>query len=426
MPTIEKFGPGQTGLLRLEDERMAVQFSNNNGAIDAFGRIRVSEPYSQSDISNEYNASPLFWESVLAGNATATHLPNEAAVRMRCTTTNGDKVTRQTKQYIRYQPGKSQLILFSVVIGAAKANVRQRVGYFDDYNGLFFEQTSAGLYIVKRSSVTGAVVDTRIAQTNWNLDKLDGTGCSGITLDTSKVQIIAIDFGGIGTGRVRFGFSIDGLVRYVHEILNSNINTTVYMHTASLPLRYELENTAESASTTDMLQIAAALISEGGVNEKNLTFAASNGATLRTAGTAEIPILSIRCGTAFPVGGTIINRETIAPLKHNIFSEDSSIFYRVIYNGTIEGASWGTVDATHSGVEYDVSGTAISGGVVIDAGYIATSNQAMSSALLENASDLVLTLNAAGTVGDTLTIACKRVGNTDSDVGVVLVWKELY
>lgn len=395
-------------------------------AIDAFGRSRVSEPFNLFDTQLQYSASPLFWETVAVGGGTATHLPNESAVRMRVTTANNDSVIRQSKRYHRYQPGKSQLILMTGVMGAAKANVRQRIGYFDAANGVFFEQTGAGLGVVQRSYVTGTAVDTRVEQADWNIDQMDGTGISGVAIDTSRAQIFIIDLEWLGVGRVRCGFVINGIIYYCHQFTHANVLSTVYMTTANLPVRYEIVNVGDTAGNTDLYQICSSVSSEGGVQERNLTLTASNGVTLRSVSTALLPVLSIRVATAFPSGGTIVNREIVQPIQYEIFSEDAGIFYQLIYNGTLTNPSWAAVNATHSGVDYDVAATAITGGLVLTSGYVSSTAQSRISEINELASDLAMTLNVAGTVGDILSVACIRTSTTNSDTGAALTWKELY
>ncbi|MEY2912554.1 MAG: Puniceispirillum phage, partial [Cyanobacteriota bacterium] len=81
------------------------------------------------------------------------------------------------------------------VMGTAKAGLRQRVGYYGAANGFYIERDGTSAYFVERSSVTGVVTNTQVAQADWNQDPLDGTGPSGLTLDSSKAQILYMDVG---------------------------------------------------------------------------------------------------------------------------------------------------------------------------------------------------------------------------------------
>jgi hypothetical protein len=209
---------------------------NIDAPIDAFGRVRVSDPVTVFDAGHQYNVNPLVWETIVAGDGAVSHLPNESSASLTTGGTVADsKATIQTKVYHRYQPGKSQLVLCTGVFGAATENVRRRYGYFDADNGLFFEQTSAGMHVVVRSKASGSVVDSRINQTAWNLDKLDGTGTSGITIDWTKAQIFLIDLEWLGVGRVRFGIVLGGAIVYVHEVTHVNALSGVYIRARTCP-----------------------------------------------------------------------------------------------------------------------------------------------------------------------------------------------
>ena len=82
--------------------------------------------------------------------------------------------------------------------------------------------------------------DLRIPQSQWNLDKCDGTGPSGYNLDLSKMQMFYIDYSWYGAGFVRWGFrGATGDVIYCHKLPNNNLNTEAYMRSGNLPARYE-------------------------------------------------------------------------------------------------------------------------------------------------------------------------------------------
>ena len=123
--------------------------------------------------------------------------------------------------------------------------------------------------VVLRGKMSGSPVDTVISQSNWNLDKMDGTGLSGITLDFSKSQIYFFDMEWLGVGRGRYGFFHNGVPIYCHETLNSNVISTVYMSTPNLPIRFSIENDWAGAATT-MAQICATVISEGGSDDMGI------------------------------------------------------------------------------------------------------------------------------------------------------------
>jgi hypothetical protein len=89
--------------------------------------------------------------------------------------------------------------------------------------------------------VVTKITEIRVPQSEWNLDKCDGTGPSGYNLDLSKMQMFYIDYSWYGAGSVRFGFrDTVGKVIYCHRFYNNNINTEAYMRSGNLPARYEV------------------------------------------------------------------------------------------------------------------------------------------------------------------------------------------
>ena len=82
--------------------------------------------------------------------------------------------------------------------------------------------------------------EVRVPQSQWNLDKMDGTGPSGYNMDMSKMQMFYIDYSWYGAGFIRWGLrGTNGNVTYCHKILNNNTNTEAYMRSGNLPARYE-------------------------------------------------------------------------------------------------------------------------------------------------------------------------------------------
>jgi hypothetical protein len=386
--------------------------------------VRASEPTAIFDTQFQYGLQPLLWQSVVTGGASAAAQANAASVLLTVST-NGDSIARQSHQYIRYQPGKGQLILMTGVMGIIKANTRQRIGYFDAQNGLFFEQDGTNLRVVQRTFTSGSAVDTAVNQSAWNLDKMDGTGSSGITLNMADAQLFVIDLQWLGVGRVRFGFDIGGKIVYCHQFLNQNSMTSVYMSTANLPLRYELTMTGATTATT-MVQICQAVISEGGFDKtEGLNFTANNGVTTISVSTRR-PILSIRPAATF---GGLTTRGLIEPQSVECEIGSGTALVEVVYQGTLTGASFASVN-TNSMTEADVAATAISGGTVVLSFYVAGGG---ATARIARAIDLnsiigrvvTLSLNAAGTAPDNFSLVVTSFTGSVDATGVI-GWKEIY
>ena len=388
---------------------------------DAFGRVRVSDPATLFDSQHQYTSQPLYWGEQATGTGAATHLPNEASVRLSTGgTASGAKMYRRTKAYFRYQPGKSQFIAMTFVLGAATNNLRRRVGYYDSHNGIFVEQTGSGASVVRRTYTSGSAVDNVVAQDSWSIDRFDGTGPSGVTLDWTKTQILVIDLQWLGVGRVRVGFYVNGVLYYAHEFLNANNLSLVYMTSANLPLGYEIENTGITAGTNTMDCICCQVSSEGGfADERGLKFSAANGATTISVNTRR-PVLSVRMAANLnsqPYYGQVI--------FENVDVYSSAMFVELVLNGTLTGAAFAAVNSTYSGMESDVSATAISGGIVVDSFYVATSGGATrSSQTVGLTGKLPFAKTIAGT-SDILSVVCTALSGA-ATTAASLAWREIY
>ena len=271
-----------------ESLSVAVAPQLDNGTIDAFGRARVSQPTSLFDSKLINNAKPLQWsEGEISGGGTGSvYTLNQSSVTMNVTANTAGVRRRQTFRRFNYQPGKSHLILMTFVMGNTGNDITKRVGYFDDNDGLFLQSKDGVISIVERSITTGSVVDQTVNQANWNIDKLDGTGPSGITLDLTKAQIIQIDFEWLGTGRARWGFIINGSIVYTHAENHANRISTVYMRTPNLPLRYEITN-GGSGEASELVCICSSVATEGGRDQIGVPRAASTGVTRSLSGTTN-------------------------------------------------------------------------------------------------------------------------------------------
>jgi len=384
---------------------------------DAFGRLRVSEPYTLFDSQNRYAADNQFDTSTVTGGS-ITYLPNESSVRMDVTTASGAEVVRQTFRSFPYQPGKGLLVLATFVMNEAKTNLRQRVGYFGTQNGLYFELNNTTKAFVIRTYVGGSVDNTtrRVEQSAWNGDKLDGTGPSGLTLDLTKPQILWMDFEWLGVGNVRCGFVINGQYIVCNTYQTANFfGTSVYMTTAILPVRYEITNTAATASSSSMKQICSSVVSEGGYEQTSIEHVATM--TSATAGsyitTTYKPLVSIRLAST-ALGAVVI------PYNVNFLPTTTDNYQIGLFkNGTLTGASYSAV-ASDANVEFDIAATAITGGTLVYSEFL-TSRSGRSALSGANASfnlDLQLGASLAG-ASDVYSLCVRTLTGTGGGIGLL-------
>lgn len=399
-----------------------ITFPDN--AIDAFGRLVTSQPYTLFDSQNRYAIDNQFDTSTATGGSTS-FLSNESSVQLSVTTASGSEVVRQSFRNMAYQPGKGLTFLATFVMNAAKTNLRQRVGYFNTSNGAFLQQDGTTVSFVLRSNsipTPGTPSDIRtVNQADWNVDKMNGTGPSGRVLDLSKNQILYMDFEWLGTGDVRCGFYVDGQPQICHIFHNDNTQTAVYMQTAILPVRYEITNTGVTATSSSMRQICSSVINMGGYEQLTVDHSARRTAVLTTIGTTFKPLVSIRLASTALGAVVIPSRVLVLPTTSQNYE------VALTRNATLTGASWVAVPSD-SNVEYDVSSTAVTGGTIVQSDYTTASGSG-GSRILEASTeynwDLQLGCSLTN-VSDILTIEIRTVsGATTGDAFGTLTFFDL-
>lgn len=336
-------------------------------AVDAFGRARVSNPVTLFDSFHRYQDNGKISTSNSATGATLGYSANSSMVSMTVDNTSGSFMYRESSKVFAYQPGKSLLTLQTFVLAAPKAGLRQRFGYFGTQNGIYLELngTSAPSFNI-RSFASNALTTETAAQSNWNMDKLDGTGPSKLTLDLTKTQILWIDVEWLGVGSVRCGFVINGQFIHCHTFHHANANTLTYMTTACLPVRAEIENTSATASNSTLNIICTSVISEGGYELKGKTRTYGMDPTasksLASAGT-YYPLVSIRLNPAKPDSIVVPSQIDLLPITTDNYR------WKLVSGGTWTGDTWANV-SSESSVQYQSNASAtVSGYTELNSGY---------------------------------------------------------
>ncbi|KKL11706.1 hypothetical protein LCGC14_2543080, partial [marine sediment metagenome] len=321
---------------------------------------------------------------------------------------------------------KFQFINETFVLGTPDAGVVKRVGYNDDNDGIFLQLDEDGPVFIRRSSVTGSVVDTEVRQADWSIDPLDGSGRSGIVLDLEMAQLLTIDLQWLSAGRVRIGFDIGGSIIYAHEFLAANVLDVPYMRTAVLPVRYEIHRQTAGAVTSTMKQICSSVMSEGGeTRSRGKFFAADNGTTPVSAVQDTLtPIISLRPALLFK---NITNRVPVFPLAIEMLCQTNPIHWELILNPTLTAPSFSAVE-TNSCMEFDVDASAFSDGEQLLGGYCAATGpgQGRNGAGDQNLfGDLQMALDILGTgQANILTLLAAGIGGAAPTFGEI-TWREL-
>lgn len=391
-----------------------VDKGNLNAGSDAFGRQRVASPVTLFDSHNILTQNNLFSETT-AGSGSSSYVANTSSVNMGVSDVSGDEVVRQSYRRFSYQPGKSLQIMSTFVFNSPKANLRQRIGYFDEENGIFLEQSGSDISINMRSYVSGSASDTPILKEDWSVDPLDGTGPSALTLDLTKSQIFWIDLEWLGVGSVRSGFVINGQFIVCHIFHNANQNANVYMTTPNLPIRYEITNIDGTSGSSTLKQICSTVISEGGYDARALE---------RSIGSASIGGVSI--DTAYENLVTIRLRDPgyiVIPAGADLLNVSNTDFEWALFKNATPSSSLTYANATDK-VEYSVTTTTFSStGTRIGGGYLGGKTAPVS--LGKDGFDFEYQLGSTiGGTSDTITLAAKAKSPSSSIAGI-LKWFEI-
>jgi len=376
-----------------------------SSSIDSKGRLKVQTQEAIFFNTFQYGKETDIWDETTTNGASATFLSTISHVDMSVTSAVGSKVIRQTRQVQRYAPGRMPTVIFSVRLTPPTEGVRRRFGMFNGQDGFFFEDcgtldpiTNLPQYACVVINSNGPTVE-RIYRDDWNGDKLDGLGESGITANPSAQQMIQVDYEWYGGGQVVFSFVMDGLPRVIHTFNNGNRLTQPWCKTPFLPIRLEIENFGGAAGTHHLYQGSNAILIEGGALKAGV---ASNILTPLTGIALDealvfYPVISIR------LKPTCL--EAVVMPSHFVANtlDNTDIYYKVVRNATLNG-TWVDNPDTNAFTQYNITSTgAITDGFSLDSGFITAGGMGRIDFNLRT--DLQLGRSGLGTISDTITIA---------------------
>jgi hypothetical protein len=386
-------------------------FSNNN-------RLKVS-PYQTVFFNTfQYGKETDVWDERLVGvGATATFNASSSNIIMEVGSAAGSSVVRQTKNVMRYIPGRSATLAFAIRLDTPQVGIRRRFGLFDDNNGTYFEDDGGTYSYVIRSNTTGIVTETRVTRDNWNGEKFDGNGYTGITADATKQQMISINYEWYGAGIVEFAWLMKNETIPSHTFENSNTNENVWCSTPFLPIRVEIENITGVAGTHYIYQGSNSLIQEGEPEKLGILESIANpitGTTMSEANTFY-PIISLRLKDN-QLSAVALLRSLQAATNDN-----TNVYWRLYENSTLTGASWTDHPDPNSFIQYDTSATATTGGNIVLSGFTIAGSAALTP--IDEKAQLQIGRSGIGTISDIYTLACASP-NTNKKALAVLNWIE--
>lgn len=401
----------------------ATYLQNTNNAIgkiqvadgtnmDAFGRFRISEPVTLYEATLISDDQSLIFDTSGTGNA--VYLPNESMMRLDVSS-NGQYEIRQTHFFAHYQPGKCLTSVISFIFGDKTSDTIKRVGFFDASDGIFLDQSEGILYFVVRTSTSGTPVErARIPQSSWNIDKLDGSGSSGLTLDTTYANILHIDMQWLGVGRSRCGFYLQGRLIYAHQFIFSDL-LAPYIRTPYLPVRYEIRSTPSISTTRSMFQICNTIISEGGFENLGIIRNYAMDTGIQQNDSSEHYVMSIRLKPNYA-------KCVIIPIDFSVFTSSGNYIVRLRSRTTLTGATF-AAGSTEAAL-IDTAASGFSGGILIASDYISGTFSRISLNALQR-TNLVIQSDING-LTDILTITIQRLSSQGAYTPLAsITWREI-
>jgi hypothetical protein len=332
----------QTVSVAGSDPQGVVQTNVAKRSRDVLGRQKVTVHQNVYEADFEYGKQPLRWDEFTTGGGTIAQLPGYGGVMMTLPTTSGAVTIRQSRPYHRYQPGKTMFMSTALNLGTTQANQVQRVGFFDDANGVFFQQYGAptasnpyGLSVVYRSDVpasasysaTGSTAnDIVVDYANWSdPQKIKSS------INFANIQMYWIEYAWYGAGAVRWGVFLNAEPYILHEIgfgnnASTNLSTGTqtllqtiagtpqydsagatgqqwpWSRTGNLPVRYEQRNIGTTASSNNMFHYGVSVVVEGKRDEqRGFTYSYGMDPTTPrrniTTSKTRYPVLSVQART---------------------------------------------------------------------------------------------------------------------------------
>jgi hypothetical protein len=398
---------------------MKIQF-DDSPSIDAFGRLRVSQVSTQIDLKQHEDNLPLFINQVSSGNASASYSNVNSSTTMTTWGTNSYRLS-QTYQRFSYQTGKSAQAFMTFSQFQPQENIIKRIGYFSSdysapyntgFDGIFLESSNNEItFNVWKSGV----MQQRIPQNEWNVDKLDGTGISGYSIDWSNANIYMLDYEWLGVGRIRGAIVINGLIYSFHHFNNANIVNSVYMTSPNQPFRWELRQTGASATTGSFEYICSTYGTEGSINTLGKVLSINDNGAALNANQTNSNYMAIAVRLKSTAKSYFIDLTSFNLLG----TTNDNLLWEIRLNPTISGTK-NFINIPNSNLEY-VLGTnsnTVSGGLVLYSGF-----QYQATALNYELNNAIKLGKSIAGVSDIITLSVRPL-SIGLDVHRAISWRE--
>lgn len=364
--------------------------------------VQCTFPYAvnaaQATLSNTGTGSSTSWAAQLISLVSGT--------------ANNGTASLQSVATARYGAGQGIELTFSTIFDSGTALNTQIVGVGSATDGYFFGYNGTAFGILRRANS----VDTWVAQTAWSVDKMDGTGPSGMTLNTAKGNVYKIQYQWLGFGMITFSMesSATGLFQVVHQIAYANLNTAPSTANPSFPFYAQTLNGA-SGVTSKTIQLGSFAIFTLGSSLLIPVLRQASGQSVINI-TTEVAVITVKNKATNVLGGTNTNRTPLMIDWISIATAGTKpVVIRLLKNTTLGGSpSYTDISTALSIAQKDIAGTTVTGGVEYWSSAIAGGGNLYFD---------VTQLRLFCYPGETFTFSAQSAGN--ADVSVRTGWREL-
>jgi hypothetical protein len=391
-----------------------------NADFTSKGRLKVS-PYQTVFFNTfQYGKETDVWDESTANGGVATHDPTGSEVDMAVTSTLNSEVIRQTIHTMRYIPSRTSTLSFSVKLNLPVAGIRKRFGLFNGSDGFYFEDDGSGDYFCCIINSGGTPSLQRVGRAQWNGDKLDGNGPSGVIADPTKQQMVSFEYEWYGAGQVKFGWVIDGKTIIVHTFNTANVLVNAWSRTPFLPIRIEIKNTTggQAGGPFYIYQGSNSLVSEGQPEKLGIAQNIQTAITGLDTGAANTyrPLISIRLKATQLQGIVLPSYFQVATI------DNTNVYYRLVRNVTLTGGTWNDMPDDNSFAQYNVTATSFTGGTTLDAGFV-IGGSGGGPIRIDKDTQFQIGRSSIGTVSDTLTLVAAASTSNKSAIAS-MTWIE--
>jgi hypothetical protein len=338
-----------------------VQIDSENGMevsiinpTSAFGDLRTASLVPQVEIHFKYNINKYILKTDIVGSGT---IVSEDSMGKLSVTASSSSVEVKSCKVAKYYTGQGLLVRFGAFFSNPVTGSKQLAGFGTTSDGVYIGTIDTDVSVIV---IKDGVYDT-IPQSSFNVDKLDGTGPSGMTIDITKGNVFQIQFQWHGFGNLKFFVQEQNTGKYTlfHTYLRTNLHTSVTVSNPIFSIRGFIENTS-NATTLNMYLSGMAIFNEGEIRKSGPVHYIDN----LVGGIGKdnyVHLLSIRNKTVY---NSATNHIQLFILDMEFSNDHNSHGSIVIYkNSTLSNTTWTHIDENHSIVEYTNNASISTSGV---------------------------------------------------------------